>query len=144
MLMGEVGRPRAAEDAFRAALKTDPESADAAYNLCVILADDHTAEALEWCRNAKGVRPNEPKYAYTLAFYLQQSGKTKEAIAILRIMIEDHATYVDGYRLLGNLLERHGTRDEAIDVYRRASQTRELLAQARQFFQAKLSAVEQR
>jgi Flp pilus assembly protein TadD len=46
MLLGEMGRRADAEQAFRAAFKADPHSAQAAYNLGVLLAKDHREESL--------------------------------------------------------------------------------------------------
>ncbi len=54
--------------------------AQAAYNLCIITAKDRIGEAVTWCRKASDLRPQEPKYAYTLAFYLNQKGDKDEAV----------------------------------------------------------------
>jgi len=61
-------------------LKEDPTLAVAAYNLCVITARDRISEAVTWCRKAAELRPQDPKYAYTLAFYLNQKGDREEAV----------------------------------------------------------------
>ena len=61
--------------------------APAAYNLAVILATDRLPEAIAWCRQAHQTQPDEPKYAYTLAFYLSRQGDTREAIVLLRQMV---------------------------------------------------------
>ena len=48
-----------------------PSLAQAAYNLAVMSADDDIGEAIHYGRLAAGLRPEEPRYAYTLAFYLR-------------------------------------------------------------------------
>ena len=69
LLKAEQNDLKGAEKYLRAALKADPQMAQAAYNLCVITAKDRLDEAVTWCRKAAELRPQEPKYAYTLAFY---------------------------------------------------------------------------
>ena len=66
-----------AEQALRTALKTDPQMAAAAYNLGVMLGEKNLDEAIAWCRKAHELRPADPKYAHTLAFYQQQEGNSE-------------------------------------------------------------------
>ena len=62
-----------AEKALRAALKSDPQLAPAAYNLAVILGEKKDlAGAVQWCRKAHDLRPEEMKYTQSLAFYLNE------------------------------------------------------------------------
>ena len=58
MLLGELGRLPEAEQAFRTALKSDPQSAAAAYNLGVLVAEQDLEQAIELCRTA---RPSETR-----------------------------------------------------------------------------------
>jgi thioredoxin-like negative regulator of GroEL len=46
------------------------------------------------------LRPNEPRYAYTLAFYLNQSGDRDEALRILNGIVEKYPAYRDAQLLL--------------------------------------------
>ena len=62
------------EQYLKKALKVDPQMAQAAYNLCIITSKDRINEAVSYCKKAAELRPQEPKYAYTLAFYLNQKG----------------------------------------------------------------------
>ena len=57
--------------------------APAAYNLCILTIKDRPAEALSWCRKAAELHPQEPKYAYTLAFY-QKEQKDLPGAEVLR------------------------------------------------------------
>ena len=74
LLKAEQNRGKEAERELREALRLDPKMAPAAYNLCILTAKDRPAEALSWCRKAVALNPQEPRYAYTLAFY-QKDGK---------------------------------------------------------------------
>ena len=63
LLLAETGRRDEAEKALRAALKSDPQLAPAAYNLAVILGEKKDlAGAVQWCRKAHDLRPDELKY----------------------------------------------------------------------------------
>ena len=79
MLLAEMGKMSEAEQAFRTAFKADPKSAQAAYNLGVLLSKEHPKEALTWCRRAAELRPDNPQYGYTYAFYLYRAGQLDEA-----------------------------------------------------------------
>ena len=74
LLKAEQNDPKGAEQYLKKALKADPQMAQAAYNLCVITAKDRINEAVTYCKKAAELRPQEPRYAYTLAFYLNQKG----------------------------------------------------------------------
>jgi tetratricopeptide (TPR) repeat protein len=94
---------KGAEKHLKAALKADPQMAQAAYNLCVITAKDRLDEAVAWCRKAAELRPQEPRYAYTLAFYLNQTENRDEAIGTLKAILEKYPGYTDAERLLKDL-----------------------------------------
>ena len=81
MLLAEMGKMSEAEQAFRAAFKADPQSAQAAYNLGVLLAKDHPEESLDWCRRAAALGRDNPQYGYTYAFYLHRAGRLDQALA---------------------------------------------------------------
>lgn len=141
MLLGEMGRTREAEAAFRAALKADPQSAVAAYNLGVILGADRVAEAVEWCRTASQLRPDEPKYAYTLAYYLHRSGDADGAIQVLDPLVNEGRANAEIYALLGSIYEERGAKKEAIAVYRRAVANERLTQRERFGFAARIQAL---
>ena len=140
LLLGELGRPREAEAALRIAFKGDPESATAAYNLAVLVAQDRPAEALDWCRKAVHLRPQEPKYAYTLAFYLRQQGDIDGAIETLR-GLTDSSAYPDAVALLGQIYEDQQRQSDAVALYRRAAQNTKLPDAVRSRFAARASAL---
>jgi tetratricopeptide (TPR) repeat protein len=103
LLKAEQKDLKGAEKYLKAALKADPQMAQAAYNLCVITSKDRLDEAVAWCRKAAHLRPQEPRYAYTLAFYIGQKGDRSEAVRILKALVEKYPGYRDAERLLGEL-----------------------------------------
>jgi tetratricopeptide (TPR) repeat protein len=106
MLLAEIGRMSEAEHAFRAAFQANPQSAQAAYNLGVLVANDHPEEALDWCRRAAGLRPDNPQYGYTLAFYLYRAGRFDQALEAVRSARKRHPDHEDSARLEQALLRQ--------------------------------------
>ena len=135
MLLGELGRLPEAEQAFRTAWKADPQLASAAYNLGVLLAEQDLQQAIELCRAADRLRPDEPKYAFATACFLQRAGQIPKAIDQLRQLLQAHPSYADGYGLLGSLLVEQGQTTPALRLYREAASNTQLPPQARRFFQ---------
>jgi len=120
LLLGEQGRAEEAKEALRRAWNADPSLAAAAYNLCVLEADANPGAALAWCRLAASARPEEPKYAYTLAFYLRRQGNLKEAETVLDGLIRRHPGYTDAYLLLGQIYALRGDAAAATRMLERA------------------------
>jgi len=108
MLWAELGRLSEAEQAFRAAFKADPHSAQTAYNLGVLLSNDRPDEAITWCRRAADLRPDDPRYGYTYAFYLHRAGRRDHALEVIRGVRARHPTHEDAV-----MLERALLRDQA-------------------------------
>ncbi len=109
-----------AEEHLRKALEADPKFARAAYNLGILLARRDLRQASEWCARAAELAPQEPRFAYTQAFYQRQSGELEAAGKTLGNLIERHPGYVDGYLLLGQVYAERGLRQKAKDVYQKA------------------------
>ena len=103
LLKAEQKDMKGAEKYLKAALKADPQMAQAAYNLCVITSKDRINEAVTWCRKAAELRPQEPRYAYTLAFYLNQKGDRDEAVRVLKGLVEVYPQYKDAEMLLKDI-----------------------------------------
>jgi Flp pilus assembly protein TadD len=106
LLKAEQNDLKGAEEYLKAALKADPQMAQAAYNLCIIVSKDRLGEAVTYCRKAADLRPQEPRYAYTLAFYVNQKGERSEAVRILKALVEKYPGYKDAEKLLGELERR--------------------------------------
>jgi tetratricopeptide (TPR) repeat protein len=106
LLKAEQKDLRKAETYLKKALDADQQMAQAAYNLCIITAKDRINEAVTWCRKAAELRPQEPKFAYTLAFYLNQKGDRDEAVNMLKAIIEKYPGYKDAEMLVGEILRK--------------------------------------
>ncbi len=104
MLLAETGKMAEAEQSFRVAFKADPRSALAAYNLGVLLAQAHPDESLDWCRRASELEPDNPKYGYTYAFYLQRTGQRERALQVIHSVRERFPTHADSVALEQMLL----------------------------------------
>ncbi len=141
LLLGGQGRVREAQEALRAALRADPELAVAAYNLAVMLAEINLEEALEFSRRAADLNPSEPRYAYTLAFFLRQAEQSGEAMTTLEETVRGHPAYADAYLLLGQLYEESDRLDDARTFYLRALEVPQLPDEAKYELAARLRAI---
>jgi tetratricopeptide (TPR) repeat protein len=99
LLKAEQKHPKQAERYLRAALKADPQMAPAAYNLCILLSQDRLDEALGFCRQASELRSEDPRYAFTLAYYLNKKGEKDQALKILDKLLEAIPHHRDAQRL---------------------------------------------
>jgi tetratricopeptide (TPR) repeat protein len=144
LLLAEQGNLGGAEESLRAALKADPRFHEAAYNLGVLLARDGRDEGIRWCRRAIELRPGEPKYGYTLAFFLNERGSADEACQVLRRTIASRPSHPDAYSLLGAIYEREGRLEDAETLYRQATAERRLPPAERQRFAERLRLLEAR
>ena len=143
LLKAEQNDLKGAERYLKVALKTDPQMAQAAYNLCVIISKDRINEAVTYCKKASGLRPQEPRYAYTLAFYQLQNGNERAAVKTLDGLIEKHPAYADSYLLLGEIYGKQGKKEEAEKIYKRALETDGIPDQDRFRIDAQLEALKQ-
>jgi Tfp pilus assembly protein PilF len=138
LLKAEQNQPKEAERYLRAAFKADPQMAPAAYNLCVLTAEDRMEEAVTWCRKAVELRPQEPKYAYTLAFYQRRKGDIQGATKTLQELVKQRPGYVDAYLLLAEIHMQQAERQKAEAVYRQALEGKDLSPQDRYRIEAAL------
>lgn len=143
MLMGELGRLEEAETAMRKVAEVNPESAQAAYNLSVILTERKPAESLEWSKKAMNLAPEEPKYVYTYAYYLNKSGASNEAMKDLEEAIQKFPAYTDFYLLLGTIYENREELGKARLLYQEALKKGSFAEEDRQRLEQKLSSMSQ-
>ena len=111
MLLAEIGKMSEAEQAFRAAFKANPQSAQAAYNLGVMLSKDRPAEALDWCRRAATLGPDNPQYGHTYAFYLHRAGQLGQALQVIRSVRERFPAHEDSARFEQILLREQKSQE---------------------------------
>jgi tetratricopeptide (TPR) repeat protein len=126
LLLAEEGKTTEAERSLRAALKADPGMASAAYNLAVLIAARRPAEALALSRRAAESRPDEPKYAWTMAYYQARTGDRPGARRTLEGLLQRFPGHTDATLLLADVLEREGRGVEAEAFLRRALETKDL------------------
>jgi Tfp pilus assembly protein PilF len=141
LLKAEKNELIQAEKYLKKAIKADPQMAQAAYNLCIITSKDRINEAVTWCRKAADLRPQDPKYAYTLAFYLNQKGDTDGAVKTLDALIARQPRYLDAYLLLGGIYEKEGKKEDAKKIYNRALALEGVPEGFRQHIREKLEAL---
>jgi tetratricopeptide (TPR) repeat protein len=142
LLRGEQKRLPEAETALRKALKADPQMHQAAYNLGVLLGDKNLDQAIEWCEKAHQLRPNESKYAHTLAFYERRKGNIDTAIELLRQVIKRDPQYWDSYLLLGQIYQDRRDFQNAAAVYRQALKMEQLPSSLRKDLEARIKETE--
>jgi tetratricopeptide (TPR) repeat protein len=142
LVKAEQGDMAAAEKNLKEAFKADPQLAGAAYNLCILVSRDRLSEALDWCKKAVTLRPQEPKYSSTLAFYQQQGGDSPGATATLEALIKRSPVYPDAYLLLADIYEKQGRTDETARVYKQALEVQGIPERARKFFKERLDGLQ--
>jgi tetratricopeptide (TPR) repeat protein len=138
LLMAEMGRTGEAEHALRTAVEADPYSAVAAYNLGILVAQEHLEEGAILCGKAFALRPQEARYGYTYAFYLNRSGDHRRAIDVLAETIGREPAFADAHLLLGSIHETLGEREKAREVYRLAIENEQIPAHDRLRIAARL------
>lgn len=55
---------------------------------------------MTWCRKASDLRPQDPKYAYTLAFYQYHQGDKDAAVNTLEAFLAKYPQHKDAEMLL--------------------------------------------
>ncbi len=107
LLLAERGDRAGAEAMLRAALQADPRLAPAAFNLAVMVGERKPAEAVPLARKAAELRPDDARYAWTLAYYQARSGDRKGAAETLRALLVLHPEHAEARALLADV-ERGG------------------------------------
>lgn len=126
LLKAEQNRVKEAERELREAFRLDPKMAPAAYNLCILSSKARPKYALSWCKKAVELNPQEPKYAYSLAFFQKEQGDLKNAAATLLDFLTRRPGFADGYLLLAEICLQQGDRPQAEAVLRQAQQVESL------------------
>jgi len=73
-----------------------------------------------------------------LAFFLNAEGKTAEAVTVLEALLNVGGATPDSYLLLASIHESQGQKAKATEVYRKASQDRNMPNSLRQHARGKL------
>ena len=117
LLLAENGEIPEAKEALAKVLDINPGQAVAAYNLSVISSETDLEEAVSYAKMAAKAAPEEPKYAYTLAFFQNQAGQEDEAISTLKKVIEEFPSHGNSVFLLADIYIQAGNPDKAKKVY---------------------------
>ncbi|MFW5822581.1 MAG: ammonia-forming cytochrome c nitrite reductase subunit c552 [Tangfeifania sp.] len=118
LLLAEQGKMQEAEEALKAALEANPRQEVAAYNLSVIVSQRSVDEAVKYAKIAAEARPEEPKYAYTLAYYQLENNQKNEAEKTLEKLIADHPLYLNAVSFLADIYMKDGRTNQAIQLYK--------------------------
>jgi tetratricopeptide (TPR) repeat protein len=141
LLKAEQKKTDEAELHLRAALKADPKMHEAAFNLGVLTAGDRPNESIDYLLKAFELNPN-PKYAYTLAFYLHENQDLDRASLTLDFVIQNWPSHADSYLLLADIHERQDKKDKAIQLLNNALSTKRFAERDRFRLAAKLRDLE--
>jgi len=106
LLLAERGDRAGAERMLRTAFRSDPQMAPAAFNLAVLVGERNPAEAAGLARKAAALRPDDARYAWTLAFYEARSGDLKGAQATLEALLRTHPENDQARQLLAEVEAR--------------------------------------
>lgn len=121
LLMGELGKFDEAVKAYLKVLDVDKNSVTASYNLAVIFGTRKQYEkAISYASLTKKLQPDNPRNWYTLAYYLQQAGKSTLAIAELKQLLLQFPTYFDGYQYLESIFIEQNKPGEMVAVLEKA------------------------
>jgi len=143
LLKARLKDSKGAQKHLRMALKADPGMADAAFNLGIIIFKSNPGESLLWLRKARDLQPEHPKYAYNLAYYSLQTGRSDEGIRVLNTLILEHPQYVNAYVLLGETLVKLGRKEQAMAVYQKGMNEEKLPQPARSYLGNRLGVLSQ-
>jgi tetratricopeptide (TPR) repeat protein len=117
------GDQEQAVQAWRDALKSDPDYAEAHTNLCVaLLGSQQTAQALVHGEKAVALRPNDALAHSALGSALRASSRTDEAIEHFQTSIRLRPGQASTHNNLGNALRQMGRMAESVPHYARAAE----------------------
>ena len=117
LLMAEMNRLSDAETALRKVLEVNVKNATAAYNLSIIVSSRNLDEACQLSEQAMNESPENPKFAYTYAYFLKQNKQQDKAIVVLEKILKDFRDNLSSVFLLGNIYVENGNKNKAIDLY---------------------------
>ena len=119
------GEPARAAEAFRSAVRLEPDNADTHFRLANALRQvGDSGVALAEYREAIKRRPGFIEAYTNLGGLLSEEGNYDEAIAVLREAVRQAPRHVNALCNLGNALRDNGDLDGSISVYREAIRAR--------------------
>jgi cytochrome c-type biogenesis protein CcmH/NrfG len=91
---------------LREALRADPRLAPAAFNLAVLVGERDPAQGMSLARRAADLAPEEPRYAFTFAWFQVRTGDLAGAAGTLEALLAAHPGDPDARALLGQVRAR--------------------------------------
>ncbi|MCP4432270.1 MAG: tetratricopeptide repeat protein [Gammaproteobacteria bacterium] len=117
----QKGNLSSARNAYRKAIKFNPDFTEAYNNLGNVLMDlGQVKEAANAFRKAQRLLPQHPMLQHNLARALQVSGDNSAAVHWYNKSIEGDSGFVGNYINLGNALRHLGKLQEALSAYQHA------------------------
>lgn len=118
------GYPEQAESFFQIAVRENPDSADAHYNLGTLYLQKQMWEAArEHLRRASELKPGNLVTLNNLGVLAAQRGDVDEALGYFQKVLQADPDFTFGLQNLGDLYRRQGKLSEAQQVLERALQT---------------------
>ena len=106
LLLAERKDMAGAEKHLRAALASDPAMAEAAFNLSLLMLETNADEALQLSRKASKLRPDNPRFAYTLALLLYRAKEPTEALQVLQPIIQANPNNREAIALYAEIMKQ--------------------------------------
>lgn len=108
-----------AEDCYRRAISLNQNLASAYNNLGILLMrpGEDPSEALEACRKASELAPNDINCRFNLARTLREAGRTDESVEAFRNTLRLDPSHAGAWQELARISARHGCREEVSKIF---------------------------
>ena len=87
--------------------------------------------------------PEDPKYAYTLAYYQLENNQKTSAVKTLQGIIKNYPQYLNAASLLADIYVSDGRKKEAVQVYEQALKTEGISEQDKMAIQQAINSIQQ-
>ena len=87
--------------------------------------------------------PDEPKYAYTLAYYQLESNQKAMASKTLKKLIEDHPEFLNAVSLLADIYMQDGDKQKAVGLYKNTLKTDGISMQDKEAIQQAINSIQE-
>jgi tetratricopeptide (TPR) repeat protein len=141
LLMAEMKKMGEAEKAFRTVLKVNASNATAAYNLSIIVSAHDVKESCKLSKQAMEASPEDPKFSYTYAYFLNQDNQKAEAIRQLEKTVKAFPGHLSSVFLLGSIYLDTGNKVKLIELYNRTMSLTGIGQQAREQLRSEVERV---
>jgi len=133
LIEAELGQLDESEKHLRVVLKVQPDMAQAAYNLGVLLCQQKKEEGYEWLRNAAELVPENWEYLSSYLYFLDQAGREAEIEAALKEAVATGRAPAEAYFTLAANYQNEGALPAAAEIYRKATFAKQLDMDAKRY-----------